>query len=139
MVIKFKKLNENAIVPVKAHRTDAGYDLTATSVNEDERGLLVYGTGIAVDIPQGYVGNLHARSSIAKYGLVLTNGVGVIDAGYHGEILMKFVKTGNGNVYQVGDRIGQLLIQKVEDVFWEETTTLGDSERGTGGYGSTGI
>ena len=143
MKITFKKLTKSATAPTKAHSTDAGFDLCATSFSVDDNGLLVYGTGIAVDIPEGYVGKLYPRSSIAKYGLALTNGVGVIDAGYHGEILMKFrptesVREGLESVYQIGDRIGQLVIEKLPDVEMVETEYLGESERGVGGYGSTG-
>lgn len=143
MVIKFKKLSDNAKTPVKAHSSDAGFDLSASSFSIDDKGLFVYGTGIAVDIPVGYVGKLYSRSSIAKYGLSLTNCVGIIDAGYHGEIMMKFrptetVRQGRESVYQLGERIGQLIIEKLPDVEMVEADELGESERGTGGYGSTG-
>ena len=80
MVVKFRKLNEYAIPPVKAHATDAGFDLTATSCYHDEEGNTVYGTGLAVEIPKGYVGLLFPRSSIAKKDLLLSNAVGVIDS-----------------------------------------------------------
>lgn len=80
MVVKFRKLNEYAICPVKAHATDAGFDLTATSYFVDEDGCSVYGTGLAVEIPQGYVGLLFPRSSVAKKDLLLSNAVGVIDS-----------------------------------------------------------
>lgn len=143
MVINFKKLSNEAKAPYKAHSSDAGFDLSAASFSIDDKGLFVYGTGVAVDIPEGYVGKLYPRSSIAKYGLALTNGVGIIDAGYHGEILMKFrptesVREGLESIYQIGDRIGQLVIEKLPDVEMVETEYLGESERGVGGYGSTG-
>ena len=80
MVVKFKKLNEYAICPVKAHASDAGFDLTATSFYVDEDGCSVYGTGLAVEIPRGYVGLLFPRSSVAKKDLLLSNAVGVIDS-----------------------------------------------------------
>ena len=84
MTIKFKRLSENAVAPVKAHATDAGFDLTCvnitTEVNERGQMTLVYHTGIAVEIPEGYFGALVSRSSIANKTLTLTNGLGTIDA-----------------------------------------------------------
>lgn len=90
MKIKFVKLHENAVMPTKAHATDAGFDLTATSRYFDEHGALVLGTGIAVEIPEGYVGLAFPRSSLSKIDLTMANAVGVIDAGYRGEIKFKF-------------------------------------------------
>lgn len=90
MKIKFVKLLENAVMPTKAHPTDAGFDLTATSREFDEHGAVVYGTGIAVEIPAGYVGLVFPRSSVSKLDLSMANAVGVIDAGYRGEITVKF-------------------------------------------------
>ncbi len=140
MKVRFKKLVENAVIPTKAHATDAGFDLTATSVKYDEvSNNYVYGTGIAVEIPQGYVGLVFPRSSVYKTGTMLTNCVGVIDSGYRGEIKARFVGTnGNGKVYDVGDRIAQLIIMPYPDVEFVEADSLEDSDRGTGGYGSTG-
>lgn len=144
--VRFKKLVPEAKEPVRGSRYAAGYDLTATSVEwDDECGVLVYHTGIAVEIPQGYAGKLYPRSSICKKTLIKTNSVGVIDADYRGEILMKFaLRTKDGifdpavEVYQLGDRIGQLVIEPVMEVFWVESDELTETERGTGGYGSTG-
>lgn len=149
MKIKFKKLNEKAIIPTRAHATDAGFDLVAVSKDFDHvHGCIVYGTGIAVEIPQGYVGLVFPRSSIAAHALTLTNSVGVIDSGYRGEIMAKFVPTtapilaisGNGAdmYYNTGERIAQLVIMPIPEIEFEEVDTLSDSERGTGGYGSTG-
>ena len=90
MKIKFVKLNEKAVVPTKAHATDAGFDLTATSRHFDECGAVVYGTGIAMEIPAGYVGLVFPRSSLSKLDIAMANAVGVIDAGYRGEITCKF-------------------------------------------------
>ena len=81
MEIKIKKLTENAVIPFKANTTDAGFDLTATSRSYDRAtGVITYGTGISVEIPEGYVGLVFARSSICKKNLMLTNSVGVIDS-----------------------------------------------------------
>lgn len=136
MQVKIKRLNDKAIVPTKAHATDAGYDLYASSCHY-ENGLVCYGTGIAVEIPQGYVGLVFPRSSIANTHLALSNSVGVIDSGYRGEIKAKFRKGGTRG-YNVGDRIAQLIIMPYPEVTFEEVEELSDSDRGTGGYGSSG-
>lgn len=141
MKIRFTKLTDNAVTPSKAHATDAGFDLTATSRTIDTAGNFVYGTGIAVEIPEGYMGLVFPRSSIAKKTLLLTNSVGVIDSGYRGEIMAKFCDnklTARGEIYEVGERIAQLIILPYPAVEFEEAESLSDSDRGVGGYGSTG-
>lgn len=140
MKVRFKKLDEKAVTPTRAHATDAGLDLTATSKYPDINGCIVFGTGIAVEIPTGHVGLLFPRSSVSRTGLVLTNCVGVIDSGYRGEVLMKFRICGYGDRYEynIGDRIGQLVIIPIPQVELIESDELSDSERGTGGYGSSG-
>lgn len=149
MKLKIKKLHEDAVVPMYAHPTDAGLDLTAVSKSYDENGNVVYGTGLAVEIPEGHVGLLFPRSSNAKRSLLLSNSVGVIDSGYRGEILFKFRKTYVESIigglfheeeteYQVGDRIGQLIVIRYEPLECVEVDALSDSERGEGGYGSSG-
>lgn len=90
MKIKFKKLLHNAVTPLQGHRGDAGYDLTAAEVTIDDNGIITYNSGIAVEIPHGYVGLLFPRSSIYKKGLKLTNCVGVIDSPYRGPVMAKF-------------------------------------------------
>ena len=143
--VKVKKLHEKAVIPKYSKPGDAGLDLTATSKCY-EGDNIVYGTGLAIEIPEGYVGLLFPRSSLSKYDLSLTNHVGVIDSGYRGELMFKFKHTEGHYLmgekkydeYLLGDRIGQLLIipyPKIESV---ETKELSDSERGTGGYGSSG-
>lgn len=145
MEIRFKKLVPEAKIS-KAHGDDAGWDLTATSIEYDEHGCVVYGTGIALEIPKGHVGLLFPRSSNAKYDLFLSNSVGVIDSGYRGEVMFKFKpqwrfrppeKPLNG-LYDVGDRIGQLIVMPYPEVTFVESDELSETERGTGGYGSTG-
>ena len=84
MIVKFKKLNRIAITPKKAYRGDAGFDLTAVSSEDLPNGKIRYGTGIAVEIPEGYVGLVFPRSSIFRFGLMLSNAVGVIDSGIQG-------------------------------------------------------
>lgn len=141
MKIKIKKLNEKACVS-KAHESDAGWDLVATSkVVDTEAFNVVYGTGIAVEIPQGYVGLLFPRSSNANKALLLSNSVGVIDSGYRGEILAKFrmqVGVQENPYYKIGDRIAQLIVMPYPQVEWEFVNELSESDRGTGGYGSSG-
>lgn len=154
MKVRIKKLNENAVIPYKAHETDAGFDLVATSVKLDENGCVVYGTGLAFEIPKGYVGLLFPRSSNAKKDLILTNCVGVLDAGYRGEVLFKYKPSllfieedmvalasslSDSRIYKVGDRVGQLIIMPLPVIEFEEASELSDTERGDGGYGSSGV
>lgn len=185
MKIKFKKLTPNAVIPTKAHPTDAGFDLVATSRVFDEYGCVAYGTGIAIEIPKGYVGFIFPRSSNAKKDILMSNSVGVIDSGYRGEITAKFkpsllfvdkdsigtydddylgsatedmstqevtfhgrsadypdvadnCKPFPPRCYEVGERIAQLIIIPYPEIEFEEAEMLSDSDRGTGGYGSTG-
>lgn len=144
MNINVKKLCANAVIPVKAHKSDAGFDLVATS-KKLEHGCLVYGTGLAFEIPEGHVGLVFPRSSVANTSFTLSNCVGVIDSGYRGEVMLKFKIYKNEYLpnqpwvqYEVGERIGQMIIMPIPDVSLVEAEALSDSDRGTGGYGSTG-
>ena len=141
MEVKIKKLHPDAVIPAYSKPGDAGLDLTATSIHDDSYDNIVYGTGLAIEIPEGYVGLLYPRSSNSKTDLYLTNHVGVIDSGYRGEIMFKF-RPINGIVdayiYAVGDRIGQLIIMPYPSIKFVETDELSDSDRGDGGFGSTG-
>ena len=146
MKVKIKKLHENAVIPSYSKDGDAGQDLTATSKEYDHNGNIVYGTGLAFEIPKGYVGLLFPRSSNSKMDLTLSNSVGVLDSGYRGEVMFKFkpLQTDQfGNYisfseYKTGDRIGQIIIMPYPQIEFEEVTDLSESERGLGGYGSTG-
>lgn len=140
MKVKVKKLNSEAIIPKYAHPTDAGLDLTAVSYERDSNNLIVYHTGLSIEIPEGYVGLIYPRSSISKYDLELTNSVGVIDSGYRGEILFKFRETTSHfpNIYVPGDRIGQLIIVPYPSIELEEVDELSSSDRSDKGFGSTG-
>ncbi len=143
MIIKFQKLDFTAQIPTKAHFSDAGFDLTATSMHHDTNNCIVYGTGLAVEIPQGYVGLVFPRSSIARKEILLSNAVGVIDSGYRGEIMAKFKMTKDyldesQDYYAVGDRIAQLIIIPIPDIEFKECLMLSESTRGANGYGSTG-
>lgn len=145
MKVKIKKLHPKAIIPKYAKSGDAGLDLTATSMSLDDLNV-IYGTGLAVEIPQGYVGLLFPRSSISKRVLFQRNAVGVIDSGYRGEITIKFgyYKKDHKHifqadkVYEVGERIGQLIIVPYPQIQFVEVSELSETDRGTGGYGSTG-
>lgn len=147
MEVKIKRLCESASIPQYAHTTDAGMDLVATSYEyNEELHCHVYGTGIAVEIPDGYVGYVFPRSSNRKTESYLTNHVGVIDSGYRGEIMASF-KTRDfkeGEIqqlykpYEVGDKIAQLIIMPYPKIEFAEVAELSSSDRGEGGHGSTG-
>ena len=138
--IKFKKLVETAKMPTKAHPTDAGADLTATSREWDEElKCWVYGTGIATEIPEGYVGLLFPRSSIRKYTLVQCNCIGVIDSHYRGEIMVSYKRTSDiQRIYEIGDKIAQLIILPYPEVSYTEVESLSETDRGENGHGSSG-
>lgn len=141
--VKIKKIHPNAIIPSYAKDGDAGLDLTATEIISETPFQISYGTGISLEIPKGYVGLVFPRSSIRKYDLALTNCVGVIDSGYRGEIQATFKKTNwlkgnNSEKYQIGDRIAQIMIIPYPNIYFIEVDSLTDTDRGQGGFGSTG-
>lgn len=140
MKIKIKKINPFAIAPTKAHATDAGFDLYATSKTYDNDGNVVYGCGLAFEIPEGYMGLVFPRSSNANKLLLLSNSVGVIDAGYRGEVTAKFKRLYpiSQGEYAIGERFAQLIVMPIPAVEFEEAEELSESERGVGGYGSSG-
>ena len=142
MIIKAKKLNPDAVIPKYAKPGDAAMDLYATRVDYDKYGNLVCYTGLAMEIPEGHVGLLFPRSSISKTALTLRNSVGVIDSGYRGEVMLKFDREDrlvtDDCLYHVGDRVGQIMIMPYPQVQFEEAVELSDTDRGTGGFGSTG-
>lgn len=148
MKVKIKKLNDLAKMPFRKHEADAGFDLYATT-RVNEGGNIVYGTGLAFEIPEGFVGLVFPRSSIANKVIALSNAVGVIDASYRGEVTFKFkpsldilLNVLNGEElnkpYEVGERIGQLIIMPIPSVQFEFAEELSSTKRGAGGYGSTG-
>lgn len=137
MKIKIKKIHPDAVVPKYANRGDAGMDLTAVDVIADGA-TLTYKTGIAIEIPPWHVGLLFPRSSVYKTGQTLTNCVGVIDSGYRGEIMMKYTLSPYDREYDIGDRVGQIIIMPHPRIDFEEVDELTVTERGMGGYGSTG-
>lgn len=142
MLINFKKLHPNAVKPEYAKPGDAGMDLTAVSVEYADQ-YIEYDTGIAVEIPNGYCGLIFPRSSNSKMDLQLCNSVGVIDSTYRGPIKLRFRRimnpmTNKVQIYQVGDRVGQLMILPYPKVLFHQVDELSSTERGSGGFGSTG-
>ena len=139
MDIIVKKTHKDDIVPSYAKEGDAGLDLTAISKEELGPNMFKYGFGLAFEIPKGYVGYIFPRSSIYKTGQSLSNCVGVIDSGYRGEVSAVF-NTNHTiiNQYKIGDRIAQLIIMPIPKINLIPVKELQDSERGKGGYGSTG-
>ena len=143
MKVKIKKLNENAVIPTYAKEGDAGMDVVATRIINETLDSITYGTDIALEIPEGFVGLVFPRSSIRKTHLHLSNSVGVIDSGYRGEIQATFKKIqGISNNaldnYKVGDRIFQLMVIPHPTIQFIEVNELSNTERGEGGFGSTG-
>lgn len=164
MEVRIKRLHKDAVIPKYAKHGDAGLDLTATSKVYDEDGNVCYGTGLAFEVPDGHVGLLFPRSSNAKKYLILSNSVGILDSKYRGEVFFKFkpslvifndgydkneyeLKEGVNTIepppvyafddYDIGDRIGQLIILPYPQIEFIEIDELSSTERGSGGYGST--
>jgi len=141
LVVKVKKIHSNAIIPSYSKIGDAGMDLTITSIIENTSFSVSYGFGLSMEIPKGFVGLIFPRSSVRNYELSLTNCVGVIDSGYRGEIQATFRKhSGLDSIsYKVGDRGAQIVILPYPQVTMVESSELSNTERGEGGFGSTGV
>lgn len=133
-------MNEDAKLPERQNPGDAGYDFWATEVEWDEKNTVyVASTGVRVGIPDNHVGLLAPRSSIYKKNLALANSVGVIDSGYRGEIKFLFIPTSSSHdFYEKGDRIGQMIVTNYAPYPLKQVDDLTESERGEGGFGSTG-
>jgi len=142
MIVKIKKLHPEAVIPKYAKPGDAGLDLVAIGRSYNlTMNYIEYSTGLAFEIPKGHVGLIFPRSSICKKELRLTNAVGVIDSQYRGEIKFFFKSEKDTTIceqYEVGDRIGQLIIMPYPQIYLKEVEELSSTERGTGGFGSTG-
>lgn len=149
MEVRIKKLHPDAVIPKYAKTGDAGMDLVAVTKSYDCDGNVVYGTGLAFEIPEGYVGLVFPRSSLSRLDIALSNCVGVIDSGYRGEVTAKFKPAMlfnreqrpiilNNRTYNVGERIAQLVIIPYPQITFVEADELSETERGTGGYGSSG-
>ena len=139
MKVKIKRLDRSAVIPKYAKDGDAGLDLTATAYQVNEKGQYIYTSDFALEIPDGYVGLLFPRSSICKKDLEMTNSVGVIDSNYRGPIKSVFNPTcEDPEIYELGERFAQLIIIPYPKIEFEEVEELSETNRGTGGYGSTG-
>ncbi len=137
------RLRNGAVLPSRAHSGDAGFDLSAceeVTIGVGERAAV--GTGIAVEIPEGHAGLVVPRSGLAlRHGISMVNAPGVIDAGYRGEVRLLLLNTDNESPFTVepGMRVGQLLVVPVADVDVVETDEVTATERGVGGFGSSGL
>lgn len=150
MEVKFKKLHEEAVLPCYAHDgEDAGLDIIAVTKSYDEYNNVVYGTGLAVEIPEGYAGFMFPRSSNHKKSLDLSNCVGIVDSGYRGEMSFRYRRTfdeyhegtfyhNKGAEYNVGDKVGQMVIMPYPHIEPVWANELSETKRGDKGYGSTG-
>lgn len=143
VTVPLQRLDPELPLPQYAHETDAGADLVAAedfTLEPGERRLV--GTGVAVAVPAGWVGLVHPRSGLAvKHGITLVNTPGTIDAGYRGEIKVCLLNTDRSTSvgFRRGDRIAQLLLQRVGRADFATVESLEDSDRGAGGFGSTGV
>lgn len=140
MQVQVQLLHPNAKLPARASEGAAGFDLCAVAVDGlamSDKYLYTYHTGLAVKVPDGYVGLLFARSSVSKTGAILANCVGVLDPDYRGEIALKFYHSDEAP-YPEGARVGQLVILPAPAVEFQAVDTLDTTRRGAGGFGSTG-
>lgn len=154
MKIKFRRLNENAVVPVFATKGAACADVVATEIVKQDSYNVTVKLGFATEIPEGYKGVVVPRSSFTQKGWVMQNSPAQIDSDYRGEWMLKFqsltfdaVSTRHGLIdllpedfpYQVGDRVAQVYFEKVEQAEFIVVDELESTERGEGGFGSTGV
>jgi dUTP pyrophosphatase len=141
--LRVMKLRDDAVLPSRAHSGDAGFDLSACeeiTIGVGERAAV--GTGIAVEIPVGHAGLVVPRSGLAlRHGISMVNSPGVIDAGYRGEVRLLLLNTDNESAFTVepGMRVAQLLVVPVADVELVETDEVTATDRGAGGFGSSGL
>lgn len=132
-----KVLSPEAVMPHKAHPSDACFDITATSRTYDQLlNVTIYGTGLAFELPADYVMHVYPRSSVYKYGTTMANSVAVIDPGYRGELHV--ILTGNAP-YQIGERIAQCDIRPIIPTRFVKVEELSTTDRGANGLGSTGV
>jgi dUTP pyrophosphatase len=139
--INVKRLSDSAKIPTYAHIGDAGADLYAS---EDfvlpKKSAGAVPTGIAMEINEGYVGYINPRSGLAMKGITVMNAPGTIDSGYRGEVKAILINHGEYDYFiKKGDKIAQLVFHKFSEVFFEPVDELSESQRGTGGFGSTGV
>ena len=138
--VKIRKVHPDAVLPKRAHPTDAGMDVTAISMEMTED-YIEYDTGLQFQLPPGYVMLIFPRSSNSKKDLLMCNSVGVLDAGYTGNLKFRFKLTTDGyteKIYNPGDKIGQIIIIPYPEINFIETEEFDETDRGSGGFGSTG-
>lgn len=153
--VKFQKINPSAVLPKKAHSSDAAYDLVAVSFEKKDFTVVAH-TGLRMALPPGYEAEIRSRSGLSNKGIVVANSPGTMDNGYRGEVdvilasitgqapwldggFNKSMKCGNTEL-RVGDRVAQLLIRKSDEVTVEEVENINeDTDRGSNGLGSTGV
>lgn len=139
MLVNFKKINEDAVLPFRNHEHDAGLDITAIDFEYDsDTDIVTYKTGFAVEIPEGHCGLIFPRSSVYKKSLSLSNSIGLIDSNYRGEVLIKYRRLGP-KMYINGERVAQLVIIPYPKVTAQWSEELSVTDRGDGGHGSTGV
>lgn len=141
MQLKVKRLDKDMPMPLYAKPGDAGFDLRSTSdVEIAPQGTVMVGTGLAVEIPEGYVGLVFPRSGLASHsGVNLVNNVGVVDSGYRGEVMLPLYNAGHDLVTVArGVRCAQMIVMPFAQCEFEEAEELSDTERGDGGFGSSG-
>ena len=143
MHVRIRRLDPDLPLPARQHESDAGYDLVARvdTTIAPAGGRAMIPTGVAVAIPEGYAGFVQPRSGLAmKHGITVLNSPGLVDAGYRDELRVILVNLDPVAEFTVrrGDRIAQLVIQRVETLEWRVVDERDDTERGRGGFGSTG-
>jgi len=142
--VKFKKLNDDVKLPVKGSSHAACFDVYAHSITNMNDGKVKVGLEFATEIPIGWKGSIVPRSNLTKHNWVLNNSIGVIDSDYRGEWMAIFTPIQIGSIvpdfpYEIGERVAQIFFDKVEEVELLQVDSLEDSNRGTGGFGSTGV
>lgn len=137
--VKIRKVHPDAVIPFRAHATDAGMDVIAISMEMTED-YVEYDTGLQFQLPEGYAMLIFPRSSNSKKDLLLCNSVGILDAGYTGNLKLRFKLTTEGyteKIYNPGDKVGQIMIIPYPEINFIETEIFNETERGDGGFGST--
>lgn len=137
--VKIRKVHPDAVIPFRAHATDAGMDVTAISMEMTED-YVEYDTGLQFQLPEGYAMLIFPRSSNSKKDLLLCNSVGILDAGYTGNLKLRFKLMTEGyteKIYNPGDKVGQIMIIPYPEINFIETEVFNETERGDGGFGST--
>ncbi len=143
LVLKVKLHYSGMDTPQKAHASDAGLDLTLMEVVEKRAGIFFFDCGISIEPPAGYYTELLPRSSIYKHDFMMSNGLGIIDPDYRGRLFMPMRYLGRGNGLEearalIGSRVGQLILRKLEPFEVQEVEEIKNTQRGEGGFGSSG-